>query len=358
MKRITAILIAIVVISSLMLSACSTPAPAPAPGKTPAPAPAPAKVYELTFSCQWPEPSPNWQKQFKLIIDEMQQKSNGTLKITSYPGGTLGKNEEHYDMARTGKADMIHISAGYTPGRFPMTDVFTLPVAYDTTVPYEEMTDVVGQQIVIKEFPDTQVTEFNQSQLFYIYTNKPVNKLEDLKGMKIRSSGAVVTRTVEALGGVPINMGLGDLYMSLQTGVVDGAIMGPSGVFAFKLTEVVKYETKVNLGCTAQFWAVNSNTWKGLPPNLQKIITDTSKKVGPYEVDLFKNDSVALSKLLVSRGGGSIELTADEQARWVKAVSPVAEEYLADLKKKGKPADELIKSVRDECKKRNLSFPY
>lgn len=321
-------------------------------------APKPAEVFELRFSSPWPEKSPNHERQYKPILDEIEKKSNGRIKFATFLAGALGKNQEQYDIARTGKADMVTISTGYTPGRFPLSEILTVPLVFPSTYEAQEAVIAIGDRILNKDFPDTHVLAPYQSQIFYLYTNKKIEKLEDMKGLKVRSSGATITKSIGALGGTPVSMGLPDVYLSMQTGVVDGGIFGPSGLLSFKLQEVTKHELKINLGHTIQILTMNLDTWNKLPKDLQQIVTETSRKAGRYEVDLFVADAQPVAKMLVDRGGTSTTLSQEEEARWAKVLTPVFTDYVAELKSKGLPADELVKIIREEAKKKNLQFPY
>lgn len=350
----------VLVMVGLLIIGCATPAPATKPTPTPAPTPtpSPAQVFELRFSSPWPENGPNHQRQYKPILDEIVQKSNGRIKFATFLAGALGKNQEQYDIARTGKADMVTISTGYTPNRFPLSEILTLPLVFPSTYEAQDAVIAIGDRIIYKEFSDTHLLAPYQSQVFYLYTNKKVEKLEDMKGLKIRSAGGLNTKTIELLGGVPVTMGLPDVYLSMQTGVMDAGILGPSGLLSFKLQEVTKHELKLNLGHTLQILTMNNDTWNKLPKDLQQIATDAAKKAGRYEADLFMADAAPVAKMLTERGGTSTALSPEEEARWVKALTPVFTDYIAELKSKGLAVDELVTIIREEAKKRNVPFPY
>jgi len=78
-----------------------------------------------------------------------------------------------------------------------------------------------------------------------------------------------IPKQLELLGGVPVTMGLPDVYLSLQT--VHGCrYLGPSGLLSFKLQEVTKHELKLNLGHTLQILTMNNDTWNKLPKDLSR----------------------------------------------------------------------------------------
>ena len=201
--------------------------------------------------------------------------------------------------------------------------------------------------------------DYWQSQAFYLYTaNKQVKTLEDLKGLKIRSTGGIVSTALTTFGAVPITMGAGDLYTSLQTGVVDGAIIGPSGIMSFKVQEVLKYATKIRFGSSMLVLDFNLDSWAKLPPDLQQIISDAALKAADGEIKITDTDDPVVDAALVKRGGAVYTPTADETARWATAIKPAVTDWENGLAAKGLPIQDLMSATRDACQKNSISFPY
>jgi len=296
----------------------------------------------------------------KPILDEIEEKSNGRITFTVYAGGVLGGGNEQYDIVRTGKADMgNHSGLSYLPGRFPLNDVLSLPGAFACTEAAQEVVLALQDRILYKEHPDVRLLSTFQSQVFYLYTaDKPVRDIEDMQGLKIRSSGGIITPAITALGGIPITMAVPDLYLSLQTGVVDGGILGPSAIVSFKMADVIKHVLKFELGYAAQVIIMNHKTWEKIPDDLQPIITGAARKVGTYEVAIFAKDDPAVDAEIIKRGGSTYTLPSYKEGRWVGALETVVREWVADLKAQGLPVKELMDIVREECQRRDVPFPY
>lgn len=318
-----------------------------------------AEKVNLRFAIDYPERSSLNQLLIKPILDEIEQKSNGRIKITRYLGGILGKGPELYDMVKTGKVDFTSHATGYTPGRFPMCDVLSLPGAYENSVVSQEVPVAVYDRILYKEFTDTHSISFHQAQLFYVYTvDKPIKVMEDFKGLKIRTSGGFITDTLKALGAAPVPVSLGDVYTSLQTGVINGVVIGPSAFPGFKLQEVLKHATRFKFGTTTHVFVINTNTWKKIPDDLRKVIEEAVRKWGELQIAMWQKDDAFVTKTLTDKGGSSYTLPAAEEARWIEALKPMVNKWLTGLKAKGLPADELMNIVREETSKRNAPFPY
>jgi len=362
-QKLVTLVLAVAVIVSLVVVGCAkpaqTPTPAPTPAPAPSPAPAPAEKFNLKMTSTFPEQSPIFQNVEKLVIDAITEKSNGRITFTVYGASVLGSGPEQYYLIKIGVADIGVPATGYTPGRFPLTDVFTLPGAFITSKATADMVLAVGERILYKEFTDTQPLAFMRAQDFYIYTSdKPVKVLEDLKGLKLRSSGGIITPTIEALGATPVFLDMSDVYLSLETGMIDGAVLGPSAIPTFKLEDQFNHVTKIQLGSSAHVLAINLDTWEKLPEDLKKAVKEGAQGVGYGQPAMLAASDQAVTKIFLDRGGTVTTLSPEEKARWINALKPVVDNWEADLVSKGLPGKELMDIVREECQKRNVSFPY
>jgi len=356
MKRLLSITLIVVLVATMIFVGCAKPAPAPTPA--PSPAPTPEKM-NLSFATVWPEPSPQFQRNYKHVLDEIEEKSNGRITFTVYAGGSLVSGPETWDAIRTGMADSGQISPSYTPGRTPLTDVLTFPGAYDTTDASEEMAMAVFDRILYKEYANVHVIGLQQTERFFLYfANKQVRKLEDMKGLKIRSGGGLNSPTIEALGGTPVIMGLGDIYLSVQTGLIDGIVCGCSGNLSFNLQEVLHHDLRFPVGFLTNLIVVNLDTWEKIPDDLKPMMEEAGKWIAYEEVRMFEEHDPAWTKLMIDAGGTSYTLPPDEEARWIDALASVVDKWVADLEAKGLPGQETLDIVREECQKRNVPFPY
>ena len=198
-----------------------------------------------------------------------------------------------------------------------------------------------------KELDDVKVLYLHAHGPGLLHTKKPVKKLEDLKGMKIRSTG-LSAKVVSALGGVPVAMPQGATYESLQKGVVDGTFAPIETLKGWKQGEVIKHTTNSRtIGYTTGMYVImNKAKWDKLPDAVKAVFTDVSDrwvKVHGETWDRVDGDGVAFTKNL---GNGIIELDAAEGARWSAAVKPVIDGYIAEMKKKNLPGDKAIAELR------------
>ena len=191
--------------------------------------------------------------------------------------------------------------------------------------------DKFAKSVNVPELKDIKLLYVHAHGPGLLHTKKPVRTLEDLKGMKIRATG-FSAKVVEALGGVPVAMPQGDTYEALQKGVVDGTFAPIETLKGWKQAEVVKYTTECyDIGyTTAMFVVMNLDQWNSLSEADRKIMEATATEwVGVHGEAWDRADQVG-REYTQSLGNELIPLSAEESARWSKAVEPVINDYIAN----------------------------
>ena len=129
---------------------------------------------------------------------------------------------------KKGIADLGDTFAGYTKGRFPLTETIDLPYGYKSAMMGTHLANEFYKKFKPKEYDDVKIMFFYTAGPQFLDTKKEVTKLEEVKGLKIRSTGTSA-KIVEYLGGAPVGMPMGDAYDALARGVVNG-VVGPTEV--------------------------------------------------------------------------------------------------------------------------------
>jgi len=326
--------------------------------------PAPAakeEVLNLRVASTWPPGSILVEQAWKPPLEEIKKKSNGRITYTMFPGSILGKPNEQYDMVRIGKADLItDFSVQYTPGRFPMSELLTMPVVYPKHVMGSEVALAVFDRLLNeREYQDTKTFFLYSVPNFNYLGKKKVTSLAEMKGLKLRSSGGFVPKTIGLLGATAVHMPPGDLFLSMQTGVVDGATLGYLAVVQFKLQEVGKYfMLGFSFGSTCNGVAMNKNAWEKVPNDLKPMVSEEIRRMG-YLANKVNDDHFESSmKMFASAGLEVYTLPPEEVDRWNKLLKPAVHKWVADLQAKGLPADKALGIYREECQKRGVAFPF
>jgi len=325
--------------------------------------------FVLRFSSPWPEMKPGAIGHHPFLdaplLEEIEKRTNGRITFKVFAGGVFGSGREQYDIIRTGRADIGTTVMQFTPGRFPLSDALTFPEWGDSRYEYQEVAQKTYDRILYKEYPDVKMLFFGLADLpFYMQTNKPVNTVEDLKGLKIRTGGSAVTNYVlKALGAEPLSMPITEVYLSLQTGVIDGLCSAPTGLVPFKLWEVLKYEVRgFTFGGLCDCILMNLDTWNKLPNELRQIIELVIRHQGAKnEADIHWAEVPIWESEMDKKWGRNnwnLMLSGDQKTRWKQIAKSALERWIADMEAKRKPIREVITIIREECQKRNLPAPY
>ena len=212
----------------------------------------------------------------------IEEKSGGRLKVTIYPGGTLGKPADHFDLVQNGIADMgFSLRLGYTPGRFPLISVTELPLLFKTSKG--------GSQAAWSLFDKYFKTEFTGVKVLWIWVippghvhlaKKPQGKLEDLASSNPCGHAHARQCGVKALGGIPVNIAAPETYNALEQGS-DGTIFPWEAISSFNLAEVLRYHAVVDLFVAPLFTLMNQKRYDSLPPTSARSSTTSAVPGAP-----------------------------------------------------------------------------
>lgn len=282
---------------------------------------------------------------------EVEKRTQGKVKVRHFPGATLTSPPQTYDSILQGVVDIGNCVLGYTMGKFPLSEVLDYPLGYPSGYVATKVANEYFKKFHPKEFDDVKVMYFHAQGPGLLHTKKPVNKLEDLKGMKIRTFGSNA-KLMSYLGGAPVAMPMGDAYDAISKGVADGLMCGYEALKGWKLGEVIKFTTE-NYGTayTATFViAMNKAKWNSLPADVQKTIEQINVEWIEKQGKLWDTMDDEGRDFSTKRGNKIIKLSAEENAKWVAKAEPLFEEYVKKSKEKNLPGDQVLKFIRDYIK--------
>ncbi len=274
---------------------------------------------------------------------EVEKRTNGKVKVDFFPGAILTPPAQTYDNVVKGIADIGETFASYTKGRFPLLEVIDLPLGYKNATQGTRLANDFYKKFKPKELDGVKVLFLHTAGPQDIFAKKPINKLEEIKGLKIRSTGTSAA-IVLALGGAPVGMSMGEAYDAIARGVANG-VVGPVEIIkGWKIGEVVSYGTIYGSRHTnAAFVIMNKNKWNALPPDVQKIIDQINEEFIEKQAKLWDELDKEGADLLAQKGGKLVTLSKEEDARWKTALKPILDDYVNNMKAKGLPGDEALK---------------
>lgn len=281
---------------------------------------------------------------FKQLAEE---RTKGQVKVEVYPNSQLYKDKEELEALQLGAVQMLAPSlAKFGPLGVREFEVFDLPYLFDGYADLHKVTQgPIGTSLLKKlEAKGALGLAYWDNGFKQMSSNKPLKKVEDFKGQKMRiQSSKVLEAQMRSLGSLPQVMAFSEVYQALQTGVVDGTENPVSNLYTQKMHEVQKYLTISDHGYLGYAVIVNKKFWDGLPADIRTALEAAMKDATKYANDIAKKENDDALELVKKSGKTQIvTLTAEEKKAWKKAMAPVHTESESRVGK------ELIQSIYKE----------
>lgn len=272
--------------------------------------------------------------------EDVKRVTGGKVTVEILPS-PLGPPPAHFDIAANGVADITYSVHGYTPGRFALTKLAELPFLGDSSKKVSVAYWRLHREMLAKadEHKGVQVLSIFVHGPGHIFNSrKPIAKLADLEGMKMRTGGGVVNEITKTLGIVNIAAPSTQAYEILSTKVADGILFPHESVPFFKLQGVLKYGTLVPGGLynSSFFLVMNPAKWAAIPAEQQQAIMGVSGEAFAARAGAAW-DAADAAGLAAMRAAGIQFATLDDDAMSAlrQRVAPVQEAVLKDAAAKG-----------------------
>lgn len=261
------------------------------------------------------------------MAKEVQEKSNGELKIRIYPSGQMGGPRETIELIQNDALDMTKASASEMESFVKEFSIFSTPYLFDNDEHFKKVLfGKVGKQITDK----TQNSGFNVLASYVagtrsFYAKKPIHSPADMKGMKIRVVSTPTTnKLIELLGGSPAPIPFGEVYTALQQGVIDGAENNIPSYEQTRHVEVAKYYIEDQHTSVPDYLIISSKTWNKLDDNQRKILQEAAKNSEIYQQELWDKE-VARAKEAAQKSGATF-IQVDKQP-FRDALKPLYDDF-------------------------------
>jgi TRAP-type C4-dicarboxylate transport system substrate-binding protein len=287
-------------------------------------------------------------KSFTTLVNE---RSKGKIAVKEYLGGVLFKAREGFKAIQDDICDFAPAYPNYSPTGFNLSFGASLPFMWENAYVAGRCLEELYAKYFKSEYErlGCKLLTMSATSNYHMFSKKPITKLEQLKGMKVRSAGGMINKVLERFGMVPVSVPSPEIYTTLQRGMVDACIFSWASANSYKLYEVTDYVTQIGPGFFVFGPAsgiVNPRWLAKLPPDLKKIVYGAAREAGFHICNTYEKEAVPSMKKHKEHGVKVLSLSDSELARWKEASQPVVDEWIEKLEGKGVPARQLIKDMR------------
>lgn len=264
------------------------------------------------------------------MAKEVQEKSNGELKIRIYPSGQMGGPRETIELIQNDALDMTKASASEMESFVKEFSIFSTPYLFNNEEHFKKVLfGSIGKEITDK----TQGSGFNVLASYVagtrsFYAKKPIHSPADMKGMKIRVVSTPTTnKLIELLGGSPAPIPFGEVYTALQQGVIDGAENNIPSYEQTRHVEVAKYYIEDQHTSVPDYLIISSKTWNKLDDKQKEILQTAAKNSEVYQQQLWDKE-VSRAREAAEKAGATF-IQVDKQP-FRDALKPLYDDFAKD----------------------------
>lgn len=263
--------------------------------------------------------------------EDLEKLSGGKMTIKIYPNQQLGSERESLELLQIGSLDMTKVSVGVLENFAPDMKVFGIPFLFrDKQHSFSVLDGPIGKQLLEEgeKFWLKGLCYYDAGSRSFYTKDKQVTTPDDLKGLKIRvMESATAMDMVRSLGGAPTPISWGELYTSLQQGVVDGAENNPPSFYLSRHYEVCKYYTINEHTMLPDALLVSTHLWNRLSEQEQEWLQEAADNSVAYQRELW---AISERKALEEVEKAGVEVIYPDKAPFEEAVQGIYDQYKGD----------------------------
>lgn len=326
-----------------------------------------SKVFTLKYASDSPPPELNpYTAAQNAWMEEVERRSKGRIKFTRFWSQTLVPSADQLKAVSSGIADATCILSGFWPADLPLSNVAWLPgITTDSWAGMMALRDLIKTHPAFKqELEGKNKIKFVTGSAVGpvgIISLRPVRTLDDLKGLKIISIAGPLSDWLQALGAIAVFIPAPERYDALARKTVDGFTGQPINITVFRYHEPAKYFIDSFLGSGSHFLAMNLDTWRKLPTDLQKIVEETE----PYGINeaarrfQYEGYPKRINEVMKPAGVQFTDASSADVIRAKKVAREVVwEKWIRDNEAKKLPAREIFTEFIRLYKKYEAASPF
>lgn len=285
----------------------------------------------------------------KFWVEEVRKTTENAIKLQHFPAEQLGKAKDMLQLSMSGVADMSYVVPSYVSDKMPLMTVSELPgLAKTSCLGTEAFLKLAHGGILGKrELEPNGIVILISTILepYQVYTNKPIDSLAGLQGLKLRTAGGAQAATIKALGAAPVSMAAPDTYDSLTRGTIDGVVFPTTSLIAYDLPGRLKAGTQdVSFGTVLLTYAMSKKRFDRFPENVQKAMLDAGKKASRNVCEFLDDSAVSNRTRIEAAGVKHFKLSDAALKKLAEASNSARKEWASQLDRRGLPGSEVLEA--------------
>lgn len=261
---------------------------------------------------------------------QIEQRTNGALRIRVYFAGQLGREGDTIDLTRFGALDLTRVNFATLNNAFPLTRLFALPYLFRSVAHMRRCVDGEAGRRVLEGFAQRDLVGlaiYDAGSRSFYNVQRPIAEPQDLNGLKVRVPPSdIFLEMVQALGANPTPLPFGEVYSSLQTHLIDGAENNWRTFHTSRQFEVARYWSNTEHSYSPEALLMSRRTFDALTPEQREIVVNVAAESVPYMRELWDRMEAESRKLVLDAG---VEFNEVDRDAFQRAARPVIEKYVS-----------------------------
>jgi len=283
----------------------------------------------------------------------LSERTGGRIVWEHYVDALLHGPLDGFKAIQSGITDYTHGYATYQPGSFHLTHGLQLPFLFENP----GVASLVSEELYPKywkgeyENMGVYLAHCDATTAYDIIAKFPLRTPEDLRGLKVRSTGGLMAEIVRELGGVPVVIAASETYTAFQRGIIDVVALGGPDMAAYRLYETGTHYLRIGLTHTVLQYCFNPRTFDGLPNDLQGTLYNVYRLRGQIAHQNYYGGAALETAIntLSDAGVEILEPTEDERQAWVDASGPLEARFIEENEARGLPAEAFVREAKERA---------
>lgn len=310
-----------------------------------------AQLVELKFASFPPPPGALNRDVLGPWVREVNEELKGTLNVRLFAGGTLGRDPvQQFKLVRDRVADLAYVVMGYTPGDFPDSTIFELPFVIENSLEGSLAHWRLVERGLLRGYDKAKFLGAFTIPPQSLHTNFKLERIEDLKGQKIRSAGPYQSAAIELLGGTAVSgIPVSGAAEALSRGVVQGVLSDWNGMIAFRIADAAKFHLEVPIGTAAAGIFMNLEAYNALPARAKAVIDKHSGAALSrlHGIEFDKRYRANLERTRPMKEHSFVFPSAAEREAIRRRLQPITDRWIQENPEGRKRYDALMATLED-----------